>query len=138
VTLQILHDAKTQEFFANIEGLRAVLQYRMANGLMTIVHTGVPPALKNRGIAAELTRTALEYARARGWKVEPACSYARAYMQKHGAYADLAAGGAAAPAPGPEFPAAAEQERQHMDSLLDEALDESFPASDVPAVGGTD
>ena len=28
-------------------------------------------------------------------------------------------------------------DKQHMDELLDEALDESFPASDSPSVGGT-
>lgn len=129
MTAPIVHDAQKREFFLSLDGYRPVLRYRIANGLMTIVHTGVPPELSHRGIAGELTRTALEFARAQGWKVEPACSYARAYMQKHGEYADLAPGGAAA---------AADTVRQHVDSLLDEALDESFPASDVPAVGGTD
>jgi uncharacterized protein len=119
VTVQIVHDPNAREFFAEIDGYRPVLQYGYANALMTIVHTGVPPALANRGIAAELTRTALEFARAQGWKVDPACSYARAYLHKHVEYADMMI-----------------SPRQHEDALLDEALDESFPASDVPAIGG--
>ena len=94
--VQVVHDAIAREFFTEVAGSRPVLQYHLANGLMTIVHTGVPPALSHRGIAAELTRTALEFARAQGWKVEPSCSFARAYMAKHGEYADLAAGGASA------------------------------------------
>jgi hypothetical protein len=28
-------------------------------------------------------------------------------------------------------------DKQHVDELLDEALDESFPASDSPSVGGS-
>jgi hypothetical protein len=44
MTVRIFHGAQTQEFFASIEGFRPVLEYRLANGLMTIAHTGVPPA----------------------------------------------------------------------------------------------
>ena len=36
-------------------------------------------------------RTALEYARAESLKVEPACSYAAAFMERHPQYADLLA-----------------------------------------------
>ena len=43
---------------------------------MAIVHTEVPPAVAGRGIAGELVRSALEFARAQGWKVRPLCSYA--------------------------------------------------------------
>ena len=55
-------------------------------------------------------------ARAAGWSVTAACSYAAAYMAKH-----------------PQDSA----EQRHVDDLLDEALDESFPASDSPSVGGS-
>jgi predicted GNAT family acetyltransferase len=44
-----------------------------------------------RGIAAELTRHALEDARAHGWKVRPLCSYAEVYMRRHPEYNDLRA-----------------------------------------------
>lgn len=126
MTVQIVHDPNTREFYANVESYRPVLRYSSADGLMTIVHTGVPAALANRGIAAELTRTALEFARAQGWKVDPACAYARAYLNKHVEYVDLMV----------SRTSTGEGERKHMDALLDEALDESFPASDVPAIGG--
>jgi len=36
-----------------------------------------------------LTRAALAHARAAGLKVIPECSYAVAFMQRHGEYADL-------------------------------------------------
>jgi predicted GNAT family acetyltransferase len=48
----------------------------------------VPAPIGGRGIAAELTRAALETAEAAGWTVVPVCSYAAAYMRRH-------AGGAA-------------------------------------------
>jgi uncharacterized protein len=136
VTVPIVHDPNVREFFADIDGARPVLQYRYANGLMTIYHTGVPATLANRGIAGELARAALEFARAAGWKVDPACSYVRAFMQRHVEYADLMVSRTTTPAPPADASGAGEREREHKDALLDEALDESFPASDVPAIGG--
>ncbi len=82
---------------------------------MSITHTHVPTPIEGRGIAAELMRAALTAARAGGWTVNPVCSYAVAYLRKH-----------------PFDP-----QRQHVEDLLDEALDESFPASDSPSVGGS-
>lgn len=102
-------------FGAEVEGRLAQLDYTAVDGVMTITHTRVPPPIQNRGVAAELMRAALQLARSEGWSVVPACSYAAAYLRKH-----------------PVDPA-----RQHADDLLDEALDESFPASDSPSVGGS-
>jgi predicted GNAT family acetyltransferase len=109
----ISHDQDANQFATEVDGHRAELDYTVADGVMTITHTRVPREIGGRGIAAELMRAALQVAAQRGLAVNPACSYAAAYMRKQG-HADKA----------------------HMDELLDEALEESFPASDSPAVGG--
>ena len=112
---QIDHDTAAHRFSTTVDGERAVLDYTLAADVMTITHTEVPPPIEGRGVAAQLTRKALETAREHGWRVVPACSYAASYLARH--------------------PLDDEARRQHQSDLLDEALDESFPASDPPAVG---
>jgi hypothetical protein len=130
----IQHDPKSQEFTAELSGHRGALQYRYANRVMTIAHITVPPAIGGRGVAAELASAALHWARDQGWTVIPECSYARTFMARHAEYADLWS--AQAPGrPSVESTDADASNRAHVDALLDEALDESFPASDPPAVG---
>jgi len=85
------HDTAAHRFETVVDGHRCVLEYDLAGQVMTITHTGVPDAVGGRGIAAELARTAFDTARANGWKVVPACSYARVYIGKHPEYADLVA-----------------------------------------------
>ncbi len=111
---EVKHDAAAHRFIAEVEGERAVLDYTISGDLMTITHTGVPPRIGGRGIAGDLMRAALQTARTLGWKVLPACSYAARYIAEH-----------------PEW------DKAHQDALLDEALDESFPASDPPSVGNS-
>lgn len=85
----ITHNENQQRFECTEEQLLCVLDYQLQAAVMVIVHTGVPPALEGRGIAADLTRTALDTARERGWRVRPVCSYAAAYINKHPQYQDL-------------------------------------------------
>jgi predicted GNAT family acetyltransferase len=115
---EISHDAEAHRFTTVVEGQRAVLDYTLARDVMTITHTGVPPAIGGRGIAGELTRAALDLAQKAGWKVIPVCSYVAAYLAKH-----------------PDAGVRVLDQRVHEDDLLDEALEETFPASDPPSVG---
>lgn len=87
--LRIEHLPEQHRFQALVDGMRCVTDYRLSGGVMTITHTGVPVPLEGRGIAAQLTRAALDHARAQGYKVHPACSYARAYVQRHPQNRDL-------------------------------------------------
>jgi predicted GNAT family acetyltransferase len=87
--LQIEHDRAAQRFTTVVDGHRAVVDYQLDDGRMSITHTGVPRAIEGRGIAAALTRQALDTARAEGWRVRAVCAYAAAYLRRHPADADL-------------------------------------------------
>ena len=89
--MQFEHDQARRRFSSTVDGQTCQLDYRLAGNTMTITHTGVPEALAGRGIAAALMRNALDHARARGWKVAPACSYALAFMKRFPEYDDLLA-----------------------------------------------
>jgi predicted GNAT family acetyltransferase len=91
ITPVIQHDTSKQCFFLFVDGQRCVLDYTLQDHFMTITHTGVPDALGGRGLAAQLTKFALEHARAQHWKVIPRCSYAAVYIQRHAEYATLVA-----------------------------------------------
>lgn len=68
----------------------AVLEYRIRSGnLLVLTHTGVPPHMEGKGVAALLARTALDYARERQMRVVPLCSFVQAYLQRHREYSDL-------------------------------------------------
>lgn len=59
------------------------LDYTRQGQLLTFTHTGTPAALRGQGLAAQLVEAGLQWARAEGCKVVPACSYVAAYMQRH-------------------------------------------------------
>jgi uncharacterized protein len=83
MTLQIEHQAERGRFQAVVGGHVNVAEYRLLDGVMTITHTEVAPELGGRGIAGALMQTVLAHASANGLKVNPLCSYARSYMQRH-------------------------------------------------------
>lgn len=112
--LKINHDSLAHRLSTELEGHTGFLDYELDDRIMSITHTWVPRPIGGRGVAAELMRSALDLAAANGWTVKPVCSYAIAYMKRHPSGTTDA----------------------HLEELLDEALEESFPASDPPAVGG--
>jgi uncharacterized protein len=90
-TMNVRHDSSHRRFIAVVDGHEAGLEYEQRGDVLSLTHTGVPPEIGGRGVAGDLMRTALEYARTEGLKVQPACSYAAAFMERHPQYADLLA-----------------------------------------------
>ncbi len=89
MTRAVHHDEAHHRFEWTEEGHLCVLDYALNNGVAAFTHTGVPPPVEGRGIAADLVRTGLDTARQRGWRVDPVCSYVAAFMRRHPEYQDL-------------------------------------------------
>lgn len=88
---EVEHDLARHRFQARIQGYLALLDYQIKRKRMVITHTEVPEAIAGRGIAGELTRVALRYARDNKYKVVPKCAYAEQFFERHAEYHDLLA-----------------------------------------------
>ena len=88
----ILHNQSASRFEAHFPEGIAVLDYqRGPGGALVMYHTEVPPALRHHGVASQLAKHALEYARQQGAMVIPQCSFVARYIEEHPEYADLVA-----------------------------------------------
>jgi predicted GNAT family acetyltransferase len=80
-----------QRFEIDLGDGLAIASYRRSPGVVTIVHTEVPPNHEGKGIASQLVTGALEMIRARGEKVVSRCDYLTAFLRRHPEYQDLVA-----------------------------------------------
>jgi predicted GNAT family acetyltransferase len=86
---ELIHNEAACRYEYHIDGHLALFVYDDQNGVLYITHTSVPKELGGRGIAAALTKDALEDIEKRGLKIKPLCSYTVAYLQKHPEYKRL-------------------------------------------------
>jgi predicted GNAT family acetyltransferase len=70
-------------------GELAIAAYHLERGTISFTHTVVPEAHEGRGVGSALARFALQSARERRLKVEPACSFFAQYMRRHQEVQDL-------------------------------------------------
>jgi uncharacterized protein len=85
----VTHNSNERRFEMNVKGELAVITYRLSPGVISLDHTGVPVLIEGHGVAAKLTRAALDFARTENLRVVPACSYVAAFVRKHSEYQDL-------------------------------------------------
>jgi hypothetical protein len=79
----VRNNAARNRYELEVDGHTAVAVYTLAPGVMTFVHTEVPPELGGKGVGSTLVRGALEDVRRQGLKMVVRCSFIRAYMTKH-------------------------------------------------------
>ena len=91
--MSIQHDTANQEFTTTRDGHAAELAYaRPGDDVIDFTHTFVDEALRGQGLADELARAGLAYAREAKLKVKTSCTFMAGFMQRHHAeYADLLA-----------------------------------------------
>jgi uncharacterized protein len=77
-------DRTDENRFVFAEGdAEAELTYRAEDDKLVLIHTGVPPAFRGRGIAGQLVEAAVDRAVRTGETVVPRCAYARKWLDDH-------------------------------------------------------
>jgi uncharacterized protein len=89
ITPEVVNNRTDHRYELAVDGHLAATHYKIADGVITFVHTEVPPELGGRGIASKLIKGALDQVRADGLKVIAQCAFVKAYIEKHPDYADL-------------------------------------------------
>lgn len=87
--ITVTHNEAAHRFEATLDGLRALLTYRLSPDRIVLQHTEVPPPFEGHGIAAKLTCAALDFARANHLRVVPLCPYVSSFLRHHREYHDL-------------------------------------------------
>jgi predicted GNAT family acetyltransferase len=85
----IVNNRAEHRYELTVDGHLAATYYEIADGVITFVHTEVPPELGGKGIGSKLIKGALDQVRAEGLKVIAQCPFVKAFIGKNPAYQDL-------------------------------------------------
>ncbi|ALW86787.1 hypothetical protein AUC43_17895 [Hymenobacter sedentarius] len=91
--MAIQHNSNDQQFTVIRRGHEGELAYSLpAEGIIDFTHTFVAEELRGEGVADELARAALEFARNEKLKVKTSCSFMAKFVRRNQSeYADLLA-----------------------------------------------
>lgn len=80
-------------YVATVDGHEAEITFSRTSATLIIVdHTGVPDALRGRGVGQALAQKVIEDARENGWRIIALCPFFKAQVQRHPEWADAIAG----------------------------------------------
>lgn len=92
MTENIAHDPEKQKFYAVIDGKQNVLEYyHKGDSLLDFVSTYVHPDMRGHGIASEIVKKGLDYAKENEFKVKPSCPFVYDFIKRHPEYEDIMA-----------------------------------------------
>lgn len=84
------HDPERSRFVVDIDGAEAVVDYsRVDDDTLNYRHTFVPPEHRGKGVASDLVRFALDYARDNKLQVVPGCPFVASFIEDNPEYREL-------------------------------------------------
>jgi uncharacterized protein len=88
--MDVQNDTERHRFLVRLpEGEGELIYTNVGAHTMELVHTGVDPALRGRGVAEALAEAAVRYAREHGLRIIPTCPYVERWLSKHPEHEDL-------------------------------------------------
>lgn len=88
--MNVQNNEGAKQFEIREGGEVAFLTYRIDGDTIELVHTDVPQSLEGRGLGSALARAGFDYARSRGMRVIPVCSFVQRWLDRHPDQRDLA------------------------------------------------
>jgi predicted GNAT family acetyltransferase len=89
---EVRHNTERSRYELLVDGqLVGIADYRVHGDQVVFPHTEINPAMRGRGLGAELVQGALDDVRSTGRTVVPACWYVAQFIDEHPAYQDLLA-----------------------------------------------
>ena len=88
---KVIHEKENERFVIYTEGNEVYVEYTMTEKEINLYHTYTHPALRGKGLAAQVVRAALEFAKKNNLKVIPTCSYVQSFIAKNDEYKKLVA-----------------------------------------------
>lgn len=81
--MRIIDNKEQNRFETTVDGYKAIIEYSVSPGILSLNHTEVPKELAGKGVASEMTEKALLEIELRGLKVIPVCPFTKKYIDKH-------------------------------------------------------
>ena len=88
---KVIHEKENDRFVIYSEGNEVYVEYSPGEKVLNLNHTYTHPELRGKGLAAQVVRAALEYAKENNLKVIPGCSYVQSFLAKNDEYKSLIA-----------------------------------------------
>lgn len=89
-TLSIQNNPEKSRFEADLgDGSFAVVEYMDRGERIVYTHTEVPQGHEGKGIASQLAKHVLDFAREKHKQVIPLCPYIAGYLRRHLEYQDI-------------------------------------------------
>ena len=83
---EVINNRADHRYELAVDGHSAATYYAVADGVITFIHTEVPPELGGKGIGSKLIKGALDQVRSDGLKVIAQCPFVKAFIDKNAAY----------------------------------------------------
>jgi len=89
--VNVNYNDKNGSFTILSEGKKIALMTFTFAGVQKIIidHTEVDPALHGKGLAKKMMEKAIAVAREKNWKIVPACSFAKKFLDTNPQYKDV-------------------------------------------------
>jgi predicted GNAT family acetyltransferase len=81
--LILTNNTTENRFEITLKGQKAFISYRKIGNTFLLIHTEVPNALQDQGIAAALVEKTFKYLEENHLKMRPYCTYVQFYLKKH-------------------------------------------------------